>query len=190
MSGLSQQGVCRRVPGARLSPARPQAVSKVVRLSRAMCDSRALCIASLAMLGPAAGAAEQVIQTTTGFCSPAINNPRGPVSITCNGVDPKLLEQLNQLLDRQNIDPKEKVSRGEEWTRQYLELKNRLLLLGEQSPVARQAAATLERGELGETGKALDQLIAQEESKANRQPTLLARALASRAGSLCTSIQL
>jgi tetratricopeptide (TPR) repeat protein len=189
MSDLSQRGVCRRgrEPGARLPSARHQAVSKAERLGRAICDRHlkiipAFCLALLVALDPAAGAAGQVIQTTTGFCSPAINNAMGPVSITCYGVDPKLLERLNQLLDRQNINPKEKVRRGDEWTRQYLELKTRLLLLSEQSPIARSAAVALERGDLAETGKELDQFIAQEESKANRQRTLLGQALASRAG--------
>src|SRR5215217_8589913 len=77
--------------------------------------------------------AQRVQQTTYGWCSPAIHEVVGDVVITCNGVDPKALERLNELLDKKDLEPEAKVKQAESWTRIYQELKGRLASLGETS---------------------------------------------------------
>lgn len=75
-------------------------------------------------------------QITYGWCSPAIHNVTGNVAITCNGVDPKALARLNELLDKKDLEPEAKVRQAESWTRTYLELKDRLASLGETNELA------------------------------------------------------
>jgi len=57
---------------------------------------------------PSPATAQQVQQNTHGWCSPAVNNVTGNVAITCNGVDPKALARLNEILDKNNLEPKER----------------------------------------------------------------------------------
>ena len=52
-----------------------------------------------AMLAFTVYAAQQTNQVTHGWCSPAVSNTKGSVSIVCQGVDPKALARLNELLD-------------------------------------------------------------------------------------------
>jgi hypothetical protein len=63
---------------------------------------RALWLVALSMFALQAQAAvmETITQTTTGWCSPAVGQTGGNVTIICQGVDPKALARLNELLDK------------------------------------------------------------------------------------------
>jgi hypothetical protein len=43
-------------------------------------------------------ATEAVRQTTEGWCSPAVAEVGGDVTVACHGVDPEALERLKELL--------------------------------------------------------------------------------------------
>ena len=136
-----------------------------------------LVILVLTAFSPAA-LAQGIVQTTTvGWCSPVISNVTGNVAITCNGVDQKSLDQLNELLDRKQIDLAAKLKTGEHWVRQYLALKDRLAHLAATNKLAQQAETALETGDLDYSGGLLDRLIATQKG----QPELLAQSYASRA---------
>ena len=70
--------------------------------------------------------AEEVMQTTGSgsWCSPAQNGNGNQV--ICNGVDPRALARLNELLDRKDLDLNEKTSEASEWARKYNEANARL----------------------------------------------------------------
>ena len=95
------------------------------------------------------GVTNKNAQTSSGNCSPNIvSSAAGPVTVklvgSCNGVDPRLVRELtqsvqrfvaqfpktignlNELLDKKNIEIAEKVREVEEWTRKYRELTQRL----------------------------------------------------------------
>ena len=78
-----------------------------------------------------AAQAQGMQQITHGWCSPAIYDVGGDVTITCNGVDPKALARLNELLDKKDLEPEATVRLAESWTSTYLELKGQLASLGE-----------------------------------------------------------
>ncbi len=43
--------------------------------------------------------ASRIEQKTAGWCAPAVADIEGNVTINCQGVDPKALARLNELLD-------------------------------------------------------------------------------------------
>jgi hypothetical protein len=59
--------------------------------------------------------AEEVTQTTGSgsWCSPAQNGNGNEV--ICNGVDPRAMDRLNELLDRKNLDLKQKNAAADVW---------------------------------------------------------------------------
>ena len=54
----------------------------------------------LLVLGVSAAEAASITQTTEGWCSPAVGQTGGNVTSICQGVDPKALQRLNELLNR------------------------------------------------------------------------------------------
>ena len=99
-------------------------------------------------------------QKTEGWCSPAVGHTQGDVTIICQGVDPKALQRLNELLDKKDLELQEKIREAEEWTRKYHELSQRLAEEGRDNALARQAEDLLKAGNLEEAGALLDRLIA------------------------------
>jgi len=134
-----------------------------------------LVILALTALAPAAQA--QVVQTTNGWCSPAFSNVTGSVVINCTGLDPKSLALLNELLEREKLNLAAKIRQGEDWTRQYVELKDQLEKLGKIDNSAQQAETQLQAGDLDHAGATLDRLNA----TYWLQPDLSARIYAARA---------
>jgi tetratricopeptide (TPR) repeat protein len=103
--------------------------------------------------------AETITQTTTGWCSPVVNKAGGNVTIICQGVDPKALDRLNELLDKKDLELEAKIQEAEEWAQKYRHLQQRLTEEGRDSVLAQQAQALLEEGKLEEAGEVLDRLL-------------------------------
>jgi len=127
----------------------------------------------LVMLGvfilPAQAAViETITQTTTGWCSPAIGATGGNVTIVCQGIDPKALVRLNELLDKKDLGLQAKIREAEAWAQKYRELEQRLATQEQDEPLAPLAQALLKEGKLEEAGALLDRLIAAEEKAVER----------------------
>src|SRR5271155_4210737 len=83
----------------------------------------------LGLLVFAAGAPSATPETTqtTGsgsWCSPAQNGIGN--TVICNGVDPRALDRLNELLDGKDLDLKQKTDEANEWARRYTDLNTQL----------------------------------------------------------------
>jgi Tetratricopeptide repeat len=116
------------------------------------------------VLGVSVAQTASVTQTTEGWCSPAVGQTHGDVTIIC-GLDPKVERRLNELLDKKDLELQEKIREAEEWTRKYHELSQRLAEAGKDSELARQAEALLKEGKLEEVGALLDRLIESSEER-------------------------
>src|ERR1700733_4573391 len=70
--------------------------------------------------------AAEVTQTTGNgsWCSPAQNGNGNTVN--CSGVDPRAEHYLNDLLDRTNLDLKQKTAEANDWARRYNDLNAQL----------------------------------------------------------------
>ena len=119
----------------------------------------------LLVLGVSTVQAATITQTTAGWCSPAVGQTQGNVTITCQGVDPKALARLNELLDKKDLELQEKIREAEDWTRKYQEVSQRLAEAGQDDELARQARTLLREGKLEEAGILLDRLIAAGEAR-------------------------
>ena len=102
---------------------------------------------------------ETITQTTTGWCSPAVGLTGGNVTINCQGVDPKALVRLNELLDKKDLELQAKIRDAEEWTQKYRDLHQRLTEEGRDDALAQQAKKLLEEGKLEEAGAIIDRLL-------------------------------
>jgi tetratricopeptide (TPR) repeat protein len=94
-------------------------------------------------------------QRTEGWCSPAVAHTGGNVTITCEGVNPKALQRLNELLDKKDLELQEKIREAEEWARKYRQLSQALARESRDSAPTQEAKALLEEGKLEEAGKVL-----------------------------------
>lgn len=95
--------------------------------------------------------AEEVTQTTgSSWCSPAQDGTGN--SVICSGVDPRALDRLNELLDRNDLGLKQKTAEANDWARRYNELNVQL------EEVKKQFAAKGEDVMLGQMQKVQDQL--------------------------------
>jgi tetratricopeptide (TPR) repeat protein len=109
----------------------------------------------MAILGVSVAQAGTIHQTTEGWCSPAVGHTGGHVIITCQGVDPKALQRLNELLDQKDLELQDKIREAEEWTRKYHDLSQRLAATSLNSVPAQEAKALLAEGRLEAAGKML-----------------------------------
>jgi len=79
----------------------------------------------LLVIPPTAQAAgEPRVSQNTGaesWCSPAQIGTGN--TVVCNGVDPRALARLNELLDRKDLDLRQKTVEAESWAAKYLEAK-------------------------------------------------------------------
>jgi tetratricopeptide (TPR) repeat protein len=88
---------------------------------------------------------------------------KGNVSIVCQGIDPKALARLNELLDKKDLELKQKVTEANEWAERYRDLSARLAA-GSDSQLSQQAKALFQEGKFEEAGTLLDRLLAKQET--------------------------
>jgi len=72
----------------------------------------------------------------------------GDVLIVCRGIDPALLQPLNQQLSQTKSTLNERIKRADNWVRRYSELSTELSRNGDESGRARLAAERLKVGDL------------------------------------------
>jgi tetratricopeptide (TPR) repeat protein len=129
---------------------------------------------SLAVLAWTAPAdAVDVEQSTGGWCSPAINGSGNRV--VCQGVDPRAMARLEELLDQKDRDLNEKIAEANEWARKYNELdaqltdaRRQLEAKGEDATLVQTAQTLLHEGKLDEARKIYDRLIDSDEANVDR----------------------
>ena len=119
--------------------------------------------------------AVEITQTTGNgsWCSPAQNGNND--NVTCNGVDPRAEHYLNDLLDRMNLDLKQKTAEANDWAHRYNELnaqleetKKRLSAKGEDATLVQTAQDLLHEGKLEEARSIFDRLIRSDEANVDR----------------------
>ena len=110
-------------------------------------------IVLLVAAGPPAPA--NLEQSTSGWCSPAQNGNGN--TVVCNGIDPRALARLNELLDLKDLDLKQKTVEAEQYATRYLESKRyiaeveqRLTLSSQEMTWVAQAKALLQEGNFQE----------------------------------------
>src|SRR6516225_7483026 len=109
-----------------------------------------------------------IVQKTSGWCSPAIANVVGNVTVNCIGVDPRALKRLNERLSAMKLDRDKAVQAADEWTSRYKELETQLSQAGDDSALSHQAEEYLHEGELEKAGAILDQVLGSEEKQIDR----------------------
>jgi len=109
-----------------------------------------------------------IVQKTSGWCSPAIANVVGNVTVNCIGVDPRALKRLNERLSAMKLDRDKAVQAADEWTSRYKELETQLSQAGDDSALSHQAEEYLHEGELEKAGAILDQILGGEEKQIDR----------------------
>jgi tetratricopeptide (TPR) repeat protein len=126
----------------------------------------------------------QSTASTGGRCSPAITQTGGNVTITyqsnsCPELDastaaqvkaflrkfPKTVDRLNELLDKKDVELKERAKEVQDWIMKYSELEKQLAAQGDDSELSRRAAALLRDNDLNGAGKLLDEIISRGESR-------------------------
>lgn len=100
--------------------------------------------------------AQEISQTTHGWCSPAVADTQGNVTINCHGVDPRALDRLNELLDKKDLELEEKIQEANQWVEKY----NELLASAADDPELQEL---IRRGDLDEAGRILDARIESKE---------------------------
>jgi len=75
------------------------------------------------LVGPSVYAAD-LEQSTSGWCSPAINGNGN--QIICRGIDPRAMARLEELLDQKDHDLNAKIAEANEWVRKYRDLDAQL----------------------------------------------------------------
>ena len=135
-----------------------------------------LLVAGLLAFAAATRSMAAEITQTTGngsWCSPAQNGNND--NVTCNGVDPRAEHYLNDLLDRMNLDLKQKTAEADDWARRYNELnaqleetKKQLAAKGEDATLVETAQDLLHQGKLEEARAIFDRLIQSDEASVDR----------------------
>ena len=119
--------------------------------------------------------ASEVTQTTGSgsWCSPTQNGNGN--TVICNGVDPRAVDRLNELLDRKDLDLKQKIAEANEWAHRYNELnaqleetKKQLAVKGEDATLVQSAEDLLHEGKLEEARAIFDRLIPSDELNVDR----------------------
>jgi tetratricopeptide (TPR) repeat protein len=135
--------------------------------------SRGLVYVLIVLAGPKPAAAADVIQTTTGWCSPT---QYGIVNVViCKGVDPRAMKRLNGDLDRMDLSLRQKTAEADEWARNYHILddqfeiaKKQLAATGEDATLVQAVQDLLHEGKLEEARKIYDRLIVSDEGNVDR----------------------
>ncbi len=107
------------------------------------------------------------------WCSPAQNGNGN--TVICNGVDPGALDHLYKLLDRVDLDLKQKTDEANEWVRKYRDLdaqletlKKQLADTGQDDALVQKAQDLLHEGKLDDALSVFDRLIASDENNVAR----------------------
>jgi tetratricopeptide (TPR) repeat protein len=131
-----------------------------------------LCLLMM-LAGAAPAVAADVEHSTTGPCSPIQSGNNNVVN--CNGVPERALDRLNELLDRKDLDLKQKTAEANEWTRRYNELnalleetRKQLAAKGEDATLVQTAQDLLHEGKLEEARAIFDRLIKSDEANVDR----------------------
>src|ERR1700722_6288323 len=119
-------------------------------------------------------AAEVTQATGSGsWCSPAQNGNGN--TVICNGVDPRAMDRLNELLDRKDLDLKQKTAEANDWAHRYNELnaqleetKEQLAAKGQDATLVQTAQDLLHEGKLDEAHAIFDRLIQSDEANVDR----------------------
>jgi tetratricopeptide (TPR) repeat protein len=116
------------------------------------------------------GWAQEIEQTSEGWCSPNVAKSQGQVTIICQGVSPEALKRLNELLDLKDKELgtakrslADKIKEAEDWAERYRELEARLAAQGSEDTLAQQAKEALGKGNLERAGALLDEILQREE---------------------------
>src|SRR6266852_3408967 len=130
-------------------------------------------------------------QASNGNCSPNIvGSGSGPVNVqfigSCSGIDPRLVRELtqsmqkflaqfpktignlNELLDKKNVELAQKVQEVKDWTKKYLDLNQRLEEQPAEDELSKQAGNALKEGNLSRAEALLKELLAKEEKQVER----------------------
>ena len=110
----------------------------------------------LLVLGVSAVQAANIHQQTEGWCSPAVGQTGGNVIITCQGVDPQVLQRVNERLNKANPDLQQKTHEANEWIRKFNEL-SRQVATNQDKNLAQETRALLRQGKLEEADTRLRQ---------------------------------
>ena len=105
--------------------------------------------------------ADSIDQKTEGWCSPAVHETDGNVTINCHGVSPKIVNRLEKLLDKQDIDLIKAQKEIDHWLKKYNELKTQLAKRPATDELAAKAKALLEKGDLESAEELLKKSLAQ-----------------------------
>ncbi len=134
-----------------------------------------LAVGLLAFAVGAPSIAAEVTQTigSGSWCSPAQNGNGN--TVICNGVDPRAVDRLNELLNRKDLDLKQKTAEANEWARRYNDLnaqleetKKQLTAKGEDTTLVETAQDLLHQGKLEEARAIFDRLINSDEANVDR----------------------
>jgi hypothetical protein len=88
-------------------------------------------------------------QQTYGWCSPAVGQTEGNVTITCHGIDPQAMQLLNERLNTSNLDLQQKTREANELIRTINEL-SRQVETPQDKKLAQETRALLRQGKLEE----------------------------------------
>jgi hypothetical protein len=118
----------------------------------------ALLIVGLLVIAAAMPSVAAEVTQTTGvgsWCSPAQNGNGN--TVICNGVPPSAIDGLNERLNREDLDLKQKITEANDWARKYFELsaqieeqKKQLTIHGESITPIQKAQDLLDEGKLDE----------------------------------------
>lgn len=111
-------------------------------------------------LSPSAQEPGPIKQASSGWCSPTVKNVVGDLVIICRGVNPALLERLNEQLRGTESTLDEKIKRADDWVVRYNELASALSSRGDDSGLAASAAELLKAGDLAGAERILRQMAA------------------------------
>ena len=78
---------------------------------------------------------------------------------------PRTITNLNELLDRKNVELRDKVREVDEWVKKYSELNQRLQQQPADDEISRQASDALKEGNFGSAEAFLKELLAKEEQQ-------------------------
>ena len=108
-------------------------------------------------LSPLVLALNDTTQTTTGWCSPAVNDVGGKVTINCHGLDPKIAVRLEELLSEKDIKlaqsrqtAAQRQKTIDQWIERYHDLEQQLVQRPKDDALAREAKVALDAGKLEE----------------------------------------
>jgi tetratricopeptide (TPR) repeat protein len=107
-------------------------------------------------------------QKTEGWCSPAVADIKGNVKITCNGVDPRAMKNLNDLLEIRNLQLSDKIKEADEWTKRYRDLEESIKKMGDDDADSKEALRLIKEGELLKAGAILDNMILRQEKQVDK----------------------